>query len=70
MATPEVKVSRTIDAPVQDLWERISDVTRMGELSPETTSCTRIEGATGVADRSEHNRASMEKTLEAPAASV
>ncbi len=49
MSDPDVKVSRTIGAPAHELWEKVSDVTRMGEWSPETTSCKWIKGATGPA---------------------
>ncbi len=44
-----VSVSRTINAPAQTLWEMVSDVTRMGEWSPETTSGRWVKGATGAA---------------------
>ena len=45
----EVSVSRTIDAAPDRLWAMISDVTRVGEWSPETTSCAWQRGATGPA---------------------
>jgi uncharacterized protein YndB with AHSA1/START domain len=38
-----------IDAPPEMLYAMISDVTRMGEWSPETHTCVWIEGATGPA---------------------
>lgn len=38
-----------IDAPPETLYAMISDVTRMGEWSPETRTCEWIEGATGPA---------------------
>ena len=44
-----VSVSRTINAPAQRVWSLISDVTRMGEWSPETTSCVWLKGATAPA---------------------
>ena len=44
-----VSVSRTINAPAAHVWSMISDVTRMGEWSPETTSCKWLKGATGPA---------------------
>jgi len=44
-----VSVSRTINAPAEKLWEMVSDITRMGEWSPETTSGAWIKGATGPA---------------------
>lgn len=42
-------VSRTIKAPPEQLWEMVSDVTRMGSWSPETTSCSWLKGASGPA---------------------
>jgi uncharacterized protein YndB with AHSA1/START domain len=44
-----LSVSLTIAAPPEELWARVSDVTRMGDWSPETTSGTWIKGATGPA---------------------
>jgi uncharacterized protein YndB with AHSA1/START domain len=37
-----VEVQRTIAAPADELWKLVSDVTRMGDWSPETTSCAWI----------------------------
>jgi len=34
-----VTVTTTVDAPPELVWDLISDVTRMGEWSPETRSC-------------------------------
>jgi len=48
-AAREVTVSRTIAAPAERVWGLISDVTRIGEWSPETTSCTWLGAATGPA---------------------
>jgi uncharacterized protein YndB with AHSA1/START domain len=42
-----VSVSRTIAAPPEELWALVSDVTRMGDWSPETTSGAWVKGATG-----------------------
>lgn len=42
-----VSISRSIDAPADELWRLVSDVTRMGEWSPETTSAAWVKGATG-----------------------
>ena len=40
-----VAVSRTVAAPADTVWKLISDVTRMGEWSPETTACEWRGGA-------------------------
>ena len=45
----EVSVSRTIAASPEEVWALISNVTRIGEWSPETTSCSWLGGATGPA---------------------
>jgi uncharacterized protein YndB with AHSA1/START domain len=34
-----VRVSTTVNAPAELVWDLVSDVTRMGEWSPETRSC-------------------------------
>jgi uncharacterized protein YndB with AHSA1/START domain len=44
-----VVVTRTISASPSVVWGMISDVTRMGEWSPETVSCRWVKGATGPA---------------------
>ena len=44
-----VSVQREIQAPAAAVWALISDVTRMGDWSPETTSCAWIKGASGPA---------------------
>ncbi len=38
-----------VEAPPEKVYERVSDVTRMGEWSPETTSADWVGGATGAA---------------------
>lgn len=38
-----------IDAPPEKVYAMVSDVTRMGDWSPETYKCEWIEGATGPA---------------------
>lgn len=43
----QVQVSRDVAAPAATVWAMISDVTRMGEWSPETTGCSWIKGASG-----------------------
>src|SRR5262245_11036555 len=43
----EVHVS--VDAPPEVVYAVVSDVTRMGEWSPETTKCVWLDGATGPA---------------------
>lgn len=45
--TNDVSVSRDVAAPPERVWSLVSDITRMGEWSPETTSCSWIGGATG-----------------------
>jgi uncharacterized protein YndB with AHSA1/START domain len=51
MAAEGVEGSATIhiDAPPDEVYAMISDVTRMGEWSPETHTCVWIDGATGPA---------------------
>ncbi|MDE0805452.1 MAG: SRPBCC family protein [Acidimicrobiales bacterium] len=44
---PDVSASRSISADADRVWSLISDVTRMGEWSPETTRGTWVKGATG-----------------------
>jgi uncharacterized protein YndB with AHSA1/START domain len=45
---PDPVVEKTsIAAPPLQVWELVSDVTRMGEWSPETTSCRWEKVATG-----------------------
>jgi len=43
------KVQVYVDAPPEVVYAVVSDVTRMGEWSPETVECAWIEGATGPA---------------------
>ena len=43
----DVAVEEVVAAPAQLLYDLVSDVTRMGEWSPETTSCRWVGGATG-----------------------
>jgi hypothetical protein len=42
-------VTVRVDAPASVVWDIVSDVTRIGELSPETFEAKWIEGATGPA---------------------
>jgi hypothetical protein len=44
---PTVSESVHIDAQPEVVWKLISDITRMGEWSPETTNAKWIKGATG-----------------------
>ena len=48
-SSEHVSVAREIAAPPDTVWSLISDVTRMGEWSPETTSCRWKGDATGPA---------------------
>jgi hypothetical protein len=43
----DVQVEESIAAAPGAVYELVSDVTRMGEWSPETTSCRWLGGATG-----------------------
>jgi uncharacterized protein YndB with AHSA1/START domain len=45
----QVSVSRDIAAPAERVWALISDVTRMGEWSPETVGATWLGRAVGPA---------------------
>jgi uncharacterized protein YndB with AHSA1/START domain len=42
-------VERSIAATPETVYDLVSDVTRMGEWSPETSSCRWVGGATGAA---------------------
>jgi uncharacterized protein YndB with AHSA1/START domain len=44
-----VRVERVIARPPDELWALVSDVTRIGEWSPETKRCAWVGGATGPA---------------------
>ena len=44
--TEQVSVSREIGAPAEQVWAMVSDVTRMGEWSPENLGGTWLGGAT------------------------
>ncbi|MGH8938925.1 MAG: SRPBCC family protein [Actinomycetes bacterium] len=43
----DVRVTETIAADSTAVYDLIGDVTRMGEVSPETTSCRWLDGADG-----------------------
>jgi hypothetical protein len=45
----EVKVERVIAAPAEDLWARVANIERMGEISPESIGGKWLGGATGPA---------------------
>lgn len=47
--TDHVEVSRDINASPEAVWSAITDVTRMGEWSPECHTCEWDDGATGPA---------------------
>ena len=44
-----ISESVTVAAPPERVWDMISDVTRMGDWSPETVSATWLGGASGPA---------------------
>lgn len=41
------EVSVTVEAPVREVWALVSDVTRIGEFSPETFEARWTRGSTG-----------------------
>jgi hypothetical protein len=43
----EVAVTQRIAAPAESIYDLVSDITRMGEWSPENTGGTWLKGATG-----------------------
>lgn len=45
----DITVSREIAAPAEHVWGLVSDITRMGEWSPEATGGTWLKGASGPA---------------------
>ena len=45
----QVRVERAVAAAPIDVYDLISDVTRMGDWSPETSSCRWVGGVTGPA---------------------
>ena len=45
--TTHLEISRKIAASPQDVWAAVSDITRMGEWSPETYAGEWKDGATG-----------------------
>lgn len=45
----EISRSVTVQAPAERVWELVSDLPRMGELSPENTGGRWVGGATGPA---------------------
>lgn len=42
-------VTVSMDAPIEAVWSLISDITRIGEFSPETFEAEWLDGATGAA---------------------
>jgi hypothetical protein len=44
------RASVTVDAPLGRVWERVIDVTRMGDVSPQCTGCEWDDPATGFAE--------------------
>lgn len=49
MAEPQVTVEREMAAPAERVWALVSDVTRMGEWSPEATGAEWLGEASGPA---------------------
>ncbi len=49
ITTDEITVERVIAAAPEELWARVADLTRMGELSPESAGGKWLGGATGPA---------------------
>ncbi len=49
MAVDEVTVARVIAASPDVLYERVSNIERMGDISPESVGGTWVKGATGPA---------------------
>jgi uncharacterized protein YndB with AHSA1/START domain len=45
--TDQVSVAQEINAPAETVWAMVSDITRMGEWSPENEGSTWLGGATG-----------------------
>ena len=45
----EVSVERVIAASPDEVWARVSNIERMGDLSPESAGGTWLKGATGPA---------------------
>ena len=43
----DVEVRAHVPAPAEQVWQMVADVTRMGDWSPETTSCRWLGDATG-----------------------
>jgi uncharacterized protein YndB with AHSA1/START domain len=43
----QVSVTQEVGAPAEQVWAMVSDVTRMGEWSPENEGATWLRGATG-----------------------
>ncbi len=46
---PEITVSRDIAAPAESVWALVTDITRMGEWSPESQGGSWVKGASGAA---------------------
>jgi hypothetical protein len=46
---PDVTVEQLVDASPEAAYTLVSDVTRMGQWSPETTACRWLDGGTGPA---------------------
>ena len=46
-AVADVEVTEHVAADPVEVWRLVSDVTRMGSWSPETTACRWLDGASG-----------------------
>ncbi|MEY2568713.1 MAG: hypothetical protein QOE35_3242 [Actinomycetota bacterium] len=49
MSSPDVTVDERIEADPNTLYDMVSDITKMGQWSPETTACRWVGGASGPA---------------------
>lgn len=50
LSTYRIRESVVVTAPAEEVWERVQDITRMGEASPNTTGCEWDDPSVGMAD--------------------